>query len=161
MIGRDANPADPMEAARRFSRPVLPKRFYARAEMVAEEGGFALRLDGKGARTPARNRLVVAAPRLAEAIAAEWNAQGEHIDPAAMPATRLANTAIDGVAPRRDEVRAEILGYGAPTSSAIAPASRKGWWHGSARPGSDPRLGGAAPWRTFRARRRGDARRAA
>ena len=112
MTGRDANPVDPMEAARRFSRPVLPKRFYARAELAAEDGGFALRLDGKGARTPARNRLVISGPLLAEAVAAEWNAQGEVIDPATMPATRLANTAIDGVAPRLDEVRAEILSYG-------------------------------------------------
>ena len=155
MTGRDANPVDPMEAARRFSRPVLPKRFYARAELVAEDGGFALRLDGKGARTPARNRLVISGPLLAEAVAAEWNAQGEVIDPATMPATRLANTAIDGVAPRLDEVRAEILSYGgtdllfyrAGDPEGLVARQREAW---------DPilRLGRGASWRALSCLRR-------
>jgi chaperone required for assembly of F1-ATPase len=90
---------------------VLQKRFYKRAEMSEEEGVFTLRLDGKPARTPARNRLAVGDPRLADAIAAEWNAQGEYIEAAAMPVTRLANTALDGVASRLQEVRDDISAY--------------------------------------------------
>ena len=108
----DTNPTDPMEAARRFSRPVLPKRFYAHAETVAEEEGSLSASTGRQRGRRPRNRLLISAPRLAEAVAAEWNAQGEHVDPATMPATRLANTAIDGVAHRLDEVRGEILSYG-------------------------------------------------
>lgn len=100
-----------MRSARQYSRPALPKRFYRTAEMAAGEAGLALRLDGKTARTPARNPLVVSTPRLAAAIAAEWAGQGEFINPAAMPVTRLANSAIDGVAGRMAEVRDSVVAY--------------------------------------------------
>ena len=97
--------------ARAGGRPALPKRFYARVDMAEQDGRFALRLDGRPANTPARNPLAVPSRRLADAVAAEWSAQAEVIDPATMPATRLANTALDGVASHMDEVRASILGY--------------------------------------------------
>ena len=102
---------DPIAAARRLTAPVRQKRFYRSVEMFEEAGGFTLRLDGKRAMTLGRNSLAVPDRRLADAIAAEWRAQGEFIEPSSMPVTRLANSAIDGVAARRDEVRAEILAY--------------------------------------------------
>lgn len=102
---------DPLQAARRLTARPRQKRFYATAEAVAGQGGFALQLDGRAAITPSRNPLVVPDARIAHAIVAEWEAQGAEIDPASMPATRLANSAIDGVAARMDEVRKEILGY--------------------------------------------------
>lgn len=108
---RDDDTASPMDAARRHAARARLRRFYAKAEMVAEAGGFALRLDGKAAITPGRQALVVHLPQLARAIAAEWGEQGEWIDVSAMPATRLANTAIDGVAARLAEVRDDILAY--------------------------------------------------
>jgi chaperone required for assembly of F1-ATPase len=55
--------------------------------------------------------LAAPAPELARALADEWAAQGEHIDPAKMPRTRLANTIIDGVAAARGEIAAEIRKY--------------------------------------------------
>jgi chaperone required for assembly of F1-ATPase len=61
--------------------------------------------------TPGRRPLAVPHGRIADAVRAEWAGQGEFIDPATMPVTRLANTAIDGVANRRDEVRRDILAY--------------------------------------------------
>lgn len=103
--------SDPMEAARRLADRARPKRFYQEAEVVPEEGGYALRLDGRRAVTPARNPLVVPHAALAGAIAAEWRGQSAEIDPGSMPATRLANSAIDGVAARMEEVRAEVLAY--------------------------------------------------
>jgi chaperone required for assembly of F1-ATPase len=103
--------SNPMEAARRLTAPTRQKRFYANATMEAEEGAVALRLDGKRAMTPGRRALAVSDRRLADAIAAEWNSQGELIDPLSMPVTRLANSAIDGVAPRLGDVRAEVLAY--------------------------------------------------
>jgi chaperone required for assembly of F1-ATPase len=112
MAGQDGNADNPMAAAQRLARPALQKRFYRHAEMLEEASVFTLRLDGRQARTPARNPLTVGDPVLAAAIAAEWNSQGEHIDPAAMPVTRLANTALDGVASRLQEVRDDILAYG-------------------------------------------------
>src|SRR5207244_3790257 len=62
-------------------------------------------------RTPARRTLPAPCRPLAEAIAAEWRAQSEFIDPAAMPMTRLANAIIDGVAAAQDEVAGDIVKY--------------------------------------------------
>ena len=74
------------------------KRFYKQAE-VTGDGPFGIALDGRPLRTPARAALAVPTPALAEAIAAEWNGQGEQILPRTMPLTGLANAAIDRVAP--------------------------------------------------------------
>jgi chaperone required for assembly of F1-ATPase len=104
-------PPNPLEAARRLTAPVRQKRFYAKAEMADEDGRFVLRLDGKRAMTPGKNPLTVPHRHLAEAIAVEWEGQGESIDPASMPVTRLANSAIDGVASRLREVKADVFAY--------------------------------------------------
>ena len=72
---------------------------------------FRVLLDGKPIRTPAKRDLALPTAALAEAIAAEWAAQAAHVDPATMPLTRLANSAIDGVAGREAEVRADIAKY--------------------------------------------------
>lgn len=104
-------PSNPLETARRLTAPVRLRRFYAKVEMAEEEGGFVLRLDGKRAMTPGRKPLAVPRHDLAEAIAAEWAAQGEFIAPVSMPVTRLVNSTIDGVASLRSEVRAAILAY--------------------------------------------------
>jgi chaperone required for assembly of F1-ATPase len=104
-------PADPMEAARRAMRPVLRKRFF-QAVKVGEFGDqYRVLVDERPVRTPAGN--VLAAPRreLAEAIAAEWQAQTEVIEPTKMPLTRLSNTIIDGVATAQPDVTAEIVKY--------------------------------------------------
>ena len=103
-------PLDPMESARRNMRPNLRKRFYDNAS-VGEGAPYPLLLDGRGVKTPAGNTLAVPGVSLGEAIAAEWNAQGERIDPATMPLTRLANTIIDGVAPNPGPVAEEIAKY--------------------------------------------------
>ena len=101
----------PMEAARRGMRPTLPKRFYKHASVEEKDGGFALLLDGKAAKTPARKPLVLPSRALAEAIAAEWAAQADEIDPAKMPLTRLANLAIDRVSEEAAAMREEIVRY--------------------------------------------------
>lgn len=89
----------------------LPKRFYTTVAVVGLEGGYGIVLDGRPVRTPGRALLAVPSKALAEALAGEWIAQGANIDPATMPLTRIANSAIDGVAPRRDEVAADIVAY--------------------------------------------------
>jgi chaperone required for assembly of F1-ATPase len=75
------------------------RRFYGQAAASPEEGGVAVLLDGRPVRTPGRNLLRVPTEELADAIAEEWNAQGETVDPHSMPLTGLANAAIDQVAP--------------------------------------------------------------
>jgi chaperone required for assembly of F1-ATPase len=106
-----AQPVDPVALARRDLQKALPSRFYkaARAEAMGE--GFALMLDGRIAKTPAKHDFVVPTQALAEAIAGEWGAQQEKIDFAAMPLTRLAFTAIDGIAGRIPAVIDEIAKY--------------------------------------------------
>lgn len=89
----------------------LPKRFYTSATTAPAEGGHTVLLDGRPIRTPGKTPLVVPSPGFARALAAEWDAQAETIDPTAMPLTRLANTARDGVAGREQDIRAEIVKY--------------------------------------------------
>lgn len=106
-------PLDPVESARRNARANLRKRFYERASTsdATGEGGFAVLLDGKPVRTPARRHLAAPSRALAQAIADEWNAQEDVIDPARMPLTRLANAVIDAVADRATPVADEIAKY--------------------------------------------------
>jgi chaperone required for assembly of F1-ATPase len=99
------------EAVRRWMKPELPKRFYASASVGEAPDGFRLLLDGRPARTPGRNVIVVPARALAERLALEWDGQGETIDPSTMPLTRLVTTALDGVLPNPEPVRAEIVKY--------------------------------------------------
>ena len=78
-------PLDPTEAARQAVRPRLRKRFYKQAELVDAQDGVGISLDGKPILTPRRRAFVAPTRTLAEAIAAEWEAQGETIDPRNMP----------------------------------------------------------------------------
>jgi chaperone required for assembly of F1-ATPase len=102
---------NPMKAAQRAMRPPLPKRFYETASVEERDGAHHLLLDGRAARTPARNPLAVPTRALAEVLAAEWQGQGAEIDPAAMPLTRIVNSAIDGVAREREAVIADLAKY--------------------------------------------------
>jgi len=104
-------PDDPIEAVRRSTRTVLPRRFYETAATAAVVDGHAVRLDDKPVRTPARRVLAAPTLALAQAIAAEWQAQKDVIDPAKMPLTRLANAIIDGVADAPLPVAEEIAKY--------------------------------------------------
>lgn len=75
------------------------KRFFDKAATQPLEGGIGITLDGRAVRTPAKAPLILPSRALAEAIAAEWNAQGDKIDPRSMPLTGLANAAIDRILP--------------------------------------------------------------
>jgi chaperone required for assembly of F1-ATPase len=106
------NQIDPSESARRSMRTPLRKRFYEKASVGArEDAGFPILLDGKPVRTPARRALAAPTEAIAAALAAEWEAQREDIDPGAMPLTRLANSIIDGVADNTGEVADDIAKY--------------------------------------------------
>lgn len=88
-----------------------PKRFYKDVTVAARGSGHAVHLDGRPLRTPGKLVLVLPTPQMAEAIAAEWSAQGATIDPMSMPLTRLANSVRDQVEGREPEVRADIVKY--------------------------------------------------
>ena len=105
------SPLDPHESARQSARAPQRKRFYKTAAFTETPDGFAITLDDKPVRTPTRERLVVPSRQLAEAIAAEWEAQIDVIDPGTMPLTRLAFVAVDRMDETREAARAEALRY--------------------------------------------------
>ena len=51
------------------------KRFWKQATAEACDGGFCGKLDGRAVKTPAKRPLVVPTLAMAQAIAAEWDAQ--------------------------------------------------------------------------------------
>lgn len=90
-----------------------PRRFYQTVAVTVTPEGCGITLDGKQLRSPAQHPFLLPSAALAGAIAAEWAAQGEKVRPHAMPLMQLAATAIDRVAPARDQVVAELAGYAA------------------------------------------------
>jgi len=88
------------------------KRFYKQVGVAPAGDGFAVLLDGRPVKTPARNDLILPTQALADAIAGEWAGQGDEVQAVTMPLLRLANTVIDGVASNRAAVEAAILRFG-------------------------------------------------
>lgn len=90
---------------------VRPKRFYktAAAERLGEV--WTVALDGRTLKTPGRAALSLPTRALAEAIAEEWDAQGERIDLLGLHLTRLANVTIDRVPETREELADEVARY--------------------------------------------------
>src|SRR5262245_23138081 len=133
--GNGKGPDKPGPVIKDSLRAPLPKRFYKEATVAPRTGGFAVLLDGRGVKTPAKRDLVLPNEALADAVAAEWAAQGTHIDPAKMPLTRIANSAIDAVVDRRAEVAADIaafaasdlLCYRATSPAGLVAAQDKHW----------------------------------
>jgi len=127
-------PLDPTQAARRAVRPQLRRRFYQRADVEDADGEFRVVLDGRPVKTPARRSLAAPKRALAQALAAEWEAQRDVIDPAKMPLTRLANI-IDGVIDAPSAVAAEVerylacdlVFYRAPAPAGLVTRQAKAW----------------------------------
>lgn len=127
-------PLDPNVAARKGFRESEErlKRFWIEVDVKEGKGGWAVTLDGRTPKTPAHAQLVLPTEAAARLVAEEWAAQGEFIDPATMPATRLASTAIDRVRLAREPVAEEIAAFAGsdllcyiadhPTSLAVEQA---------------------------------------
>jgi chaperone required for assembly of F1-ATPase len=90
----------------------VPKRFWKAAEVTEVAGGYGVALDGRVVKTPAKATLTVPTRAMAQAIALEWDAQVEKIDPMTMPFTRTANSAIDKVTHQHADVVAMLGEYG-------------------------------------------------
>lgn len=84
------------------------KRFY-KTVSVTDENGIVL--DGRPVRTPMKQPLRLPTRALAEAVAKEWDGQGDTIDPSTMILTKLANTAIDRVADDQQRIADEIVKF--------------------------------------------------
>ena len=126
---------DPLEAARRNARAPKRKRFYAEAGVTAVDGGFAITLDGRPIKTPSRRLVIVPIREIADAVAAEWQAQGQTIDPLTMPMTRFANSVVEAVVDHvglvRDDVakylESDLLFYRAGDPEALVAREAKHW----------------------------------
>jgi chaperone required for assembly of F1-ATPase len=113
----------------------VAKRFWTDVAVVPEGDAFAVMLDGRPVRTPLKAPLAVPTRGFAEEVAREWAAQEGEIRPAAMPATRLANAAIDKVAAQREEVvdmlasygGTDLLCYRAEGPDKLVERQRAGW----------------------------------
>jgi chaperone required for assembly of F1-ATPase len=116
------------------------KRFYSDVAVVAQQGArghgaWAIALDGRPVKTPLRQLLALPTAALAQAIAAEWDAQVGDIRPADMPHTGRANAAIDRIAPDRAAFAAPLAAYAgsdlvcyrASTPAALVAAESAAW----------------------------------
>jgi chaperone required for assembly of F1-ATPase len=118
------------------------KRFWKDVTVERKGAGWTIKLDRRGVKTPARAALVVPTKALADAIACEWRAVDDRIDPLAMPLTGLANAAIDRVAPDRQAfasglaryAEADLACYRAEGPRALVTRQEESW---------DPLLGWA------------------
>lgn len=110
-LDKDTDDYDPQKRAQIHSRRELPKRFYKQSDVEKKGDGFAVTLDGKTVKTPARNDLLLPSKALAQIVADEFNFQENYIDPAKMPITRLANTVIDSVIENAGAIRNDILNF--------------------------------------------------
>ena len=114
---KDANKSVPERVlGKEAFRAPPPKRFYKTVQVspVIKPGGemaYGILLDGRPVKTPKKHPLEVLHKGLAEAIAAEWARADKVIDPALMPFTRMANTALDAVAGSKDLVAADIVSF--------------------------------------------------
>ena len=112
--GKLLSDPDPVKRAQIQMRTTLPKRFYTTVTVEpAGEGGFEIHLDGKPVRTPAQgaDHALPTRSRSADSSPTEFAAQADVINPVTMPAMRLVNTAIDGVAKETDAVAEDILRF--------------------------------------------------
>jgi chaperone required for assembly of F1-ATPase len=89
----------------------LPKRFYVAATVQRVDGGFAVGLDGRVPRTPGMKQVIVPAHDVAAAMAVEWSAQEQFIDPQTMPLVRLVNSAVEAGEDSMPALREEIVKY--------------------------------------------------
>lgn len=87
------------------------KRFWKDVSTARQDGGWRVLLDGRPIRTQGGAAQVVPTAALADALAAEWGAQGETVDPATFPLRDLADYAIDQIAPEREQAIARLLPY--------------------------------------------------
>ncbi|MFT4012049.1 MAG: ATP12 family protein [Paracoccus sp. (in: a-proteobacteria)] len=111
------------------------RRFWKAAETLQAEGGWEVMLDARPLRTPGKRPLLLPTADLALAIAREWDAQPDVIDPNTMPLTRAANSAVERVGPQLDAVAdmlaeygaTDLLSYRAEAPEALVSAQAEGW----------------------------------
>ena len=113
----------------------LPKRFYKDVAVAPVDGGFVVTLDGRPTKTPGKVPVVVPVAPIATAMAAEWAAQGQYVNPDPMPMVRLINSAVESgdkmIPAFRDEVlkfaAGDALLYRAEAPQKLVAAQEAAW----------------------------------
>ena len=111
------------------------RRFWKSADIRPQGDGWEVVLDDRPLRTPGKLPLILPTEALARAIAAEWDAQTDIIDPNRMPLTRAANSAIEKVTPQFHAVTSmlgdyggtDLLSYRANEPDELTRAQAAGW----------------------------------
>ena len=111
------------------------KRFYKTVAVSDEDGGLGIRLDSRLVKSPAGRPALLPSAPLADAVAAEWDGQGDEIEPAGMPLFSLAVTVLDRVSPQRAAILDELTAYGGndlicyqdADDPALGAHQAKGW----------------------------------
>ena len=111
------------------------RRFWKTADIQPQGAGWEVVLDGRPLRTPGKLPLILPTEALARAIAAEWDAQTDVIDPNRMPLTRAANSAVEKVTPQFHDVTSmlgdyggtDLLSYRASEPEALTRMQALGW----------------------------------
>lgn len=88
------------------------KRFYSSVSITPEADGFRVCLDGRGIRTQGGKPQIVPSQALAQAMAAEWEGQGETIDTSRFLLRDMADYALDVVGPDLAATITDLLPYG-------------------------------------------------
>ncbi|MGI9357515.1 MAG: ATP12 family chaperone protein [Rhizobiaceae bacterium] len=107
----DAVPQRPTRVSEMSRESQLPRRFYKDVLVTERKGRLVAELDGRPIKTPGKQLLAFESPIIADAVAEEWRGQRERIDPMSMPLTRLAHSAIDGVAIDMQAVKEDVVRY--------------------------------------------------
>lgn len=122
--------------AQHLNKVELPKRFYKDVGVAPVHAGFVVTLDGRQVRTPGHKLpAIVPAAAIATAMAEQWAAQGEFINPATMPMVRLINSAIesgeDSIPAFRDEIikfaAGDLLLYRAESPQELVSEQELAW----------------------------------
>jgi len=94
-----------------MAEPASVRRFWKEASVVEAQGGFRVALDGRPVKTQGGAAQTVPTRPLAEALAEEWRAPGDVVDPRAFPMRDMADLAIDRIGPHRASHIASLLRY--------------------------------------------------
>lgn len=99
--------------AQKHMQRELPRRFYKDVAVAEIEDGHTVTLDGRPVRTPTKKAVIVASRDLADAMRAEWDGQGTHVDPDLMPHVKLVNSAVEGGEAARQALIDEVVKFAA------------------------------------------------
>ncbi|MDP6786504.1 MAG: ATP12 family protein [Rhodospirillales bacterium] len=113
----------------------MVKRFYTSAAVEPAAEGFTVVLDGRPARTPGGAAVKLSKQALAQAVAGEWAAQTDTVDPRTMPLAGLSNAILDlGDSGRRAMVDdalayagADLLCYRAAEPPDLVARQARNW----------------------------------